>query len=67
MKAIIIEEARFYELRELLELESLKAPKPSGLDVSQMTWDAAKREVHRTMNYQFVKWAQSHGADCINR
>ena len=67
MKAIIIEEARFYELRELLELESLKARKPSGLDVSQITWEAALREVHRAMNYQFVKWAHSHGADCINR
>lgn len=68
MKAIIIEEERFVEIRELMEYEALKLKDShhyQSTGSSERTWEAAIREVHRCMNYHFVQWAQSHGAKCV--
>jgi hypothetical protein len=58
MRAILIEEERFSEIRETLkyEAERLAHEKPE--------WSAAIAETHRLLNYHFVRWAQSHGASC---
>jgi len=68
MKAIIIEEERFTEVLDLLKLHVMKLKEqshvPERLDISQQAWGAAIDEVHRTMHYHFVRWAQGHGASC---
>ena len=68
MKAIIIEEDRFFEIMELIELEAMKLKEsdiPERIDISRQGWKSAITEVHRNMHYHFVLWAQSHGASCI--
>lgn len=68
MKAIIIEEDRFVEIRELLELEAMKLKESFAFQstgASKQVWEAAVTEVYRSMNYHFVTWAQSHGASCV--
>jgi hypothetical protein len=65
MKAIIIEEERFREIRELINCKSnelINAGPQDGMD--RIAWNAAIEQAHRTFNYYFVKWAQSHGASC---
>ncbi len=67
MKAIIIEEERFREILELMELETHKLKESNeaeSLEIDQSTWERAIRAVHRSMHYHFVVWAQSHGASC---
>ena len=59
MIAIIIEEERFTEIRTIMESSCDKLakhyPEKEGII----------REAYRMMNYDFVKWAQSHGASCV--
>lgn len=70
MRAIIIEEDRFAEITQLLkaeamQLKSSRTPERVGWD--QQAWNAAVDEVHRSMHFHFVRWAQSHGASCVPR
>jgi hypothetical protein len=71
MKAIIIEEDRFRDIREILEYEALKLinsfnpEHPDFKGVDKLLWDRTVKSIHRSMNYHFVKWAQSHGASCV--
>ena len=68
MKAIIIEEDRFAEIRDKMEFEALKLKEsntPTRLNIDQGAWESAIMEVQRNMNYHFVRWAQSHGAPCV--
>lgn len=71
MKAIIIEEERFAEITEILELACLKLPEngylrqQSGLTEEQVKFAAS--EMFRTFNFHFVRWAQSHGASCVKK
>lgn len=68
MKAIIIEEDRFFEILELIELEAMKLKESDErqcFGISKQAWGSAVTEIHRTMHYHFVLWAQSHGASCI--
>lgn len=69
MRAILIEEDRFLDAMQsfALEKENLKqrAHLAKHLDINPSVWNAAVEEVHRSMHYHFVKWAQSHGASCV--
>lgn len=69
MKAIIIEEERFTEICELMRFECEKlghdSSTPERLNWSRNIWREAVMEAHRSMNYHFIVWAQSHGASCI--
>ena len=67
MKAIIIEEERFTEVVQMMrarvkEAASFSQHKPQGLTDEQ--WEHALSQAGQTINYVFVKWAQSHGASC---
>ncbi len=69
MKAIIIEEERFTEICDLMKLNAMELKDsncntPERLGFSKECWSAAINEVHRSMHYYFVTWAQSHGASC---
>lgn len=67
MKAIIIEEERFTEICNLMKAraETAKYPgvRPDFLDERQ--WQIALKAAHRAINFEFVRWAQSHGASCV--
>lgn len=69
MRAIIIEEERFAEICELLQVEIMKLPSDgyllttTGLNEQQLKTVVA--EVHRRFHFNFVRWAQSHGARCV--
>jgi uncharacterized Fe-S cluster-containing protein len=70
MKAIIIEEERFTEVCDLMKAQVLESTKysqykPEGLTTAQ--WQQALEAAHGTINYVFVRWAQSHGASCTKR
>lgn len=69
MKAIIIEETRFKEICDLMESKAkdLKntSPSPERLRISKETFGIIANEVHGAIHYEFVTWAQSHGASCI--
>jgi hypothetical protein len=69
MRAIIIEEDRFVEILDLMKLEAMTLSEHSNT-AERMGWDksiwkAAVDEVHRSMHFHFVRWAQSHGAKCV--
>lgn len=74
MRVILIEEDRFAEIRDLIkahctdpnvnafllrDAEELGIPKEKIVPLLESMW--------RTFNYQFVRWAQSHGASCVSR
>jgi len=61
MRAIIIEEERFTEIRAIMkyEFERVAAMNPEPM------WKGAITEAERAINYHFVRWAQSHGASCV--
>lgn len=70
MKAIIIEEDRFLDLTAALQLAYLD--KRSDNTANRLNWptdiwhealDHARREMH----FEFVRWAQSHGASCVRK
>lgn len=70
MRAIIIEEDRFADLTETLELERHKLETGNTaerLGWDQQMWRSALDEAHRRYHYHFVKWAQSHGASCVKK
>ena len=73
MKAIIIEEARFVDLTNALELHKLQADMnanwdarcPEGVPVE--VWKGMVDSIHRSFHFVVVRWAQSHGASCVPR
>lgn len=70
MRAIIIEEERFTEVCDLMNAvphrpDGSHWDKPDG--ISNEHWEQALQQAHRTINYVFVRWAQSHGASCTKR
>jgi len=71
MRAILIEEERFAEVCELMELEAHKLSEHSNtaerLNYDKQMWKTACDEIHRSMHFHFVRWAQSHGASCVKR
>jgi hypothetical protein len=71
MRAIIIEEDRFAEIAELMKLEAMnmadRATTAERLGWDKNVWKAACDEVHRSMHFHFVRWAQSHGASCVKK
>lgn len=68
MKAIIIEEDRFNDLIKSIKLREIEAATVSINRQSQWTpelWKAALAAARSEMQFEFVKWAQSHGASCV--
>jgi GTPase Era involved in 16S rRNA processing len=71
MKAIIIEEERFAEIAELMRHKATELHKngylyqQAGLTEQQMKF--AADEIHRSIHYYFVRWAQSHGVSCVSK
>lgn len=70
MRAIIIEEDRFNDLTESLRLKEVDSRCDSTaerlgwpIDIWHSALDQARREMH----FEFVRWAQSHGASCVRR
>lgn len=69
MRAIIIEEDRFAEIAALMRHEATTLRdnaylcERTGLTREQMQF--AADEIWRTIHFHFVRWAQSHGADCV--
>lgn len=59
MKAIIIEEERFKEIRIIMEKSC------DDLIKGNPQYEGIIRSAYRNMNYDFVRWAHSHGASCI--
>lgn len=66
MRAIIIEEARFSEVVSLMKAaakrtaDRIEAEGREGRPASQIA-----EEIYRAVQYEFINWAQSHGATCL--
>lgn len=71
MRAIIIEEDRFAEICELMKKAATEVREDGYLlQQCKLTPEQAKfaaDEIHRKIHYHFVRWAQSHGASCVQR
>jgi len=71
MRAILIEEERFTEICDVMEAEAHKIGDHSNtrdrLNIDPSVWKTACDEIHRSMHFHFVRWAQSHGASCTRR
>lgn len=75
MRAIIIEEERFAEVCDLMEKRANDIADRQGTaeyervraGVTPEQWKAMTQQIHRMMHYEFVRWAQSHGATCVRR
>ena len=71
MRAIIIEEERFTEILDFMELKAkemaVESNEPERLGFDKDLWRIAVTDAHRLMHYHFVRWAQSHGASCTKR
>lgn len=71
MKAIIIEEDRFNDLTEQIRLRQLdlvqNARTGERLNWPPEMWKVALEEARREFHYEFVRWAQSHGASCVRK
>ena len=71
MKVILIEEYRFAELIDLLKAQKLNlmddARTADRLGWDKAVWRSAVDEAHRCMHFHLVRWAQSHGASCVQR
>lgn len=73
MKAIIIEEARFAELCELLRgIKSAGARDIDqfvamhlGKEITEENVKVLVQDIHHAFHCAFVRWAQSHGASCV--
>lgn len=68
MKAIIIEEDRFVDLTEALRLKEADARcdnTAQRLNWPIEIWHEALNQARREMHFEFVRWAQSHGASCV--
>ena len=70
MRVILIEEDRFIDLTEALRLcESDKRNDntASRLNWPKEIWHEALDHARREMHFEFVRWAQSHGASCVRK
>ncbi len=70
MRAIIIEEDRFNDLTETLRLAEFDARSNSTaerLGWPIEIWKEALNQARREIHYEFVRWAQSHGASCVRK
>jgi len=72
MRAIIIEEDRFAEVLAAMKARAKAQHENSFLRVLQERYKLTPQEtemladeVFRSINYEFVRWAQSHGASCV--
>lgn len=71
MRAILIEEERFAEITDLMRLRAMETlengylKERTGLTKEQIKF--AAEEMFRCVNFEFVRWAQSHGASCVKR
>lgn len=70
MRAIIIEEDRFNDLTEALRLtehdaRSNNTAERLGWPIE--VWREALNQARREMHFEFVRWAQSHGASCVKK
>lgn len=71
MRVILIEEDRFPEVLDAMRLQATELHqnayllKQCGLTPEQAKF--AADEMFRSMNFVFVRWAQSHGASCAKR
>lgn len=71
MKVILIEEERFAEITDLMRakatqlLENGYLKENTGLTDQQIKF--AADEMYRGIHFEFVRWAQSHGASCVKR
>jgi hypothetical protein len=70
MKAILIEEERFAEICDLMRAESKSEHMIERIKqqygVTQSVAEGIADQIHRTMHFYFVRWAQSHGASCVH-
>lgn len=68
MRVILIEEERFTEITQMMRDKASEAALIERIARDhRITEQAAKMiadEVHRTIHFYFVRWAQSHGASC---
>lgn len=75
MKAIIIEEERFAEVSDLMKKRADDIADCQGTaeyervraGVTPEQWKTMTQQIYRMMHYEFVRWAQSHGASCTRR
>lgn len=70
MRAIIIEEDRFTDLTDALRLaEQDKRGDNTAVRLGWPidVWHAALDQARREMHFEFVRWAQSHGASCVRK
>lgn len=71
MRVILIEEDRFAEITDLMRakaastLENGYLKERTGLTTDQIKF--AAEEMYRAVHFEFVRWAQSHGASCLKR
>lgn len=70
MRVILIEEDRFLDLTAALRLK--ESDLRSDNDAHRLgwpinMWHSALDKARREMHYEFVKWAQSHGASCVRK
>lgn len=69
MRVILIEDDRFAEICQLMKAEAIATgtngylKQQTGLTKEQIEFAAS--EIHRTIHYHFVRWAQSQGASCV--
>lgn len=70
MRVIMIEEDRFLDLTnalKLCELDKRNNNTAERLGWDKAIWQAALEEARREFHFEFVRWAQSHGASCVKR
>jgi len=69
MKVILIEEQRFTEVCDLMKSRATELRDNSYLCAqTKLTPEQMKfaaDEIYRAIHYEFVRWAQSHGASCV--
>lgn len=70
MKVILIEEDRFNDLTEklrLCELDKRNDNTAERLGWPLNIWHEALNQARSEMHFEFVRWAQSHGASCVRK
>lgn len=70
MRAIIIEEDRFTDFTDAMKLKELDKRQDNTaerLGWPMNIWHEALNQARREMHFEFVRWAQSHGASCVKK
>ena len=70
MRAIIIEEDRFIDFTDAMKLR--ESDKRNDNTAERLgwpinVWHEALNQARREMHFEFVRWAQSHGASCVKK